>query len=368
MATEHAITRLKIKGFMSIREMNLELSNLNVMIGPNGSGKSNLVAYFEMLRWMVNERLGSWVGLRDGADRVLCFGAKQTQELSSRVEFGDNAYAFRLRHTDSDSLAFMDERLIYAPNDSRGFALGSGHKETLLKTQLRTDGGYLRRADYIDASIKSWRVYHFHDTSRSAPVMQTRDLHDCEFLRADADNLAAYLFMLREDQPTVYSQICKTVRLAIPFFADFHLRPTKNRHGEDKIRLMWQHKRSDRPFLANQLSDGSLRFICLVTALLQPDPPTTIIIDEPEIGLHPHAITLLGALLRSASARMQVIVATQSVRLVDEFSIDDLIVVEQVDGVSRFERRENAELEGWLADYSVGELWESNLLGGRLPA
>ena len=353
---------------MSIREMDLELKSLNIMIGPNGSGKSNLIAYFDMLRYLVQERLRNWVSDRDGADRVLTFGAKRTPHLSSRVEFGDNAYEFALRYTDADSLSFGDERLTLLSEERPGYSLGSGHKEALLKTQMRTDGGFPRRADYIQASIDSWRVYHFNDTSRTARVKQTQPLHADEYLRHDASNLAPYLFMLREDHPAVYSQICKTARLAIPFFDDFNLRPRKNPHGDYQIQLRWKHRQSDEPFLASQLSDGSLRFICLVTALLQPDPPTTIILDEPEIGLHPHAITLLGALLRSASARMQVIAATQSARLVDEFAIDDLIVVEQVDGVSHFARLEFAEFDSWLEDYSVSELWESNLLGGRMPA
>ena len=353
---------------MSIREMDLELKSLNIMIGPNGSGKSNLIAYFDMLREMVEGRVGLWTGLRGGADRVLRFGAKHTPKLSSRIEFGENAYAFELNHTDSDSFAFEDERLIFAPASVGDIVLGRGHREARLKSQLAPRGEAPRPADYIHASIDSWRVYHFHDTSSTAPVKLTRDLYDDEFLRHDASNLAAYLYMLRESHPAVYSQICKTARLAIPFFDDFNLRPRKNPHGDYQIQLRWKHRQSDEPFLASQLSDGSLRFICLVTALLQPDPPTTIILDEPEIGLHPHAITLLGALLRSASARMQVIAATQSARLVDEFAIDDLIVVEQVDGVSHFARLEFAEFDSWLEDYSVSELWESNLLGGRMPA
>lgn len=105
--------------------------------------------------------------------------------------------------------------------------------------------------------------------------------------------------------------------------------------------------------------------MCLVTALLQPEPPSTIIIDEPELGLHPYAITLLGGLLRSASTRMQIIVSTQSVPLLNEFSIDDLIVVERDNEVSVFKRLDEDEFSGWLDNYSVGELWEKNILGGR---
>ena len=367
MVNTHPITRLQVDGFMSIREMDLELGKLNVMIGPNGSGKSNLIAYFEMLRQMMDGRLGLWTGLRGGADRVLSFGGKQTQELSSRVEFGDNAYAFTLRQTDTDSFAFADERPIYTPADPHGYALGSGHKEALLQTQLRTDDGYLRRADYIDASIKSWRVYHVHDTSNTARMKMHSAVHDSDYLRFDASNLAAFLYKLKQQHNDVYTRICKTVQLAIPFFDDFVLEPKAIRHGEEVLMLQWRRNDSDYKFLPAQLSDGSLRFICLVTALLQPEPPTTIIIDEPELGLHPFAITLMGALLDSASEIMQVIVATQSSRLIDSFCIDDLIVVELVNGETTFDRLAETSFDLWLENYSVGELWEKNVISAGLP-
>jgi predicted ATPase len=190
-------------------------------------------------------------------------------------------------------------------------------------------------------------------------------VHDNEYLRPDASNLAAFLFRLSEESPDVYEQIRKTIRLAIPFFDNFDLKPRKLKTEEEQIRLLWKQIDSDYSLWPSQLSDGSIRFICLVTALLQPTPPSTIIIDEPELGLHPYAITLLGALLRSASTRMQVIVSTQSVPLVNEFSINDLIVVERENSGTVFKRHEEEEFKNWLETYSVGELWEKNILGGR---
>ena len=220
-------------------------------------------------------------------------------------------------------------------------------------------------ASFCFAAISGWKVFHFHDTSETAAVKRLGAVHDNDYLRPDAANLAAYLFKLQKDNPDVYSQICKTVRLAVPFFDDFVLKPTQLSSGEEQIRLLWKQTGSDYPLWPSQLSDGSIRLICLVTALLQPNPPSTIIIDEPELGLHPYAITLLGALLRSASKRMQVIVSTQSVPLLNEFELDDLIVVEREDGGSTFKRLEADQFESWLEDYSVGELWEKNILGGR---
>lgn len=366
MVEKRAIDKLTIKGFKSLQDVELELGRLNVLIGPNGAGKSNLISYFQMLRDMVDGRLQVWVAKRGGSDRLLTFGPKLTPQFSSYIKFGDHAYSFTLEHDDDYRFVFTDESLHFSEASPRLINIGGwGNREAQIKPQIRQ--GEPLSADYCYASITSWKVYHFHDTSETAGVMGNRDLHDYKYLRPDASNLAAYLFQLREFHREVYSEICNIVRLAIPFFNDFVLEPKMIKPGDYTIRLMWRQHDSDYEFSPSQLSDGSLRFICLVTALMQLDPPRTILFDEPELGLHPYAIHLLGALLRSASQRTQVIVATQSTLLLDEFDIDDLIVVELENGVSVFKRLQESQFNYWLEDYSVGELWDKNVLGGGVP-
>ena len=281
--------------------------------------------------------------------------------MQTVIRFGDNGYQATLEPTAEDGLAFTGERLYFEGQNLEGSQpdLGSGHKESNLKNEKQEE------ASSCYAVISSWKVFHFHDTSDTASMKRVCAAHDNEYLRSDAGNLAAYLFKLQSENNDIYNQICKTVRLAVPFFDDFVLKPTLLSSGEEQIRLLWKQTESDYPLWPSQLSDGSIRFICLVTALLQPCPPSTIIIDEPELGLHPYAITLLGALLRSASKRMQVIVSTQSVPLLNEFELEDLIVVEREKGCSIFERLEAEKFDIWLEDYSVGELWEKNIIGGR---
>ena len=365
MVEKRPIDKLTIKGFKSLQDVELELSQLNVLIGPNGAGKSNFVTFFGFLRELVEGRLQSWVTAHGGSDRILSFGIKETAGIRAQIAFGNNGYEFTLMPDVDDSLyfEFESEALLYRDSS---FTISRGRSESRLKAHILPDRPV--RAMYIYAAIASWRVYHFHDTSSSARVKRYGALHDNAYLRPDASNLAAYLCKLKNDHADTYSQIVKTVRLAIPFFDDFDLRPRQLRPDEYQIMLRWQQKDSDYPFMPSQLSDGSLRFICLVTALLQPDPPSTIIIDEPELGLHPHAIVLLGALLRSASKRMQIIVATQSVPLVDEFSLKDLIIVERENSETTFKRPNANEFDLWLEEYSVGDLWTQNVLGGRLPA
>lgn len=362
------IHTLSINGFKSIQSLDhFGLTNLNVLIGANGAGKSNLVSYFRMLHELVEERLQVWTAKQGGAERIVSFGIKETSKVESSIRFGDNGYDFSLEPTAEGGFTFAGERLYFKGDSNPNFNpnIGSGHKEARLKETTRNKNRLRPIANHCYGAISHWKVFHFHDTSDTSGIKRLGSLHDNEYLRSDASNLAAFLYQMADEHPKVYQQIRKTIRLAIPFFDDFVLKPQKLPTEEEQIRLLWRQKDSDYAFWPSQLSDGSIRFICLVTALLQPHPPSTIIIDEPELGLHPYAITLLGSLLRSAATRMQVIVSTQSVPLVNEFSIEHLIIVEREQGATVFKCYDEEDFKTWLEEYSVGELWEKNLLGGR---
>ena len=177
--------------------------------------------------------------------------------------------------------------------------------------------------------------------------------------------MAAFLFRIRQTNPIEYEKIRDIVRLAAPFFDDFKLRPVPT--NPELIQLEWLQKDSEYPFRASQLSDGTLRFICLATALLQPFTPSTVLFDEPELGLHPYALTLLANLFQQAANRYasQVIVSTQSAPLLNEFAPEDVVVVERFQGQSTFRRLDSGELSEWLKEYTMGELWQKNVLGGR---
>ena len=368
MSFKHPVDRLTIEGFKSLRKVeNLELSEINILIGSNGAGKSNFISFFRMLSEMIAGRLQSWTRKQGSSDRILSFGVKETEQINASIRFGLNGYDFTLEPTVDGGFVFLDEQLFFHGPYSgpKWIALGSGHSEA----QLPDTYEEATKEDGVEAycyeSISSWKVFHFHDTSNTAGIKRLGALHDDDYLRPDASNLAAFLYRLRDENPDIYEQIRKTIRLAIPFFDDFVLKPRELPTGEEQIRLLWRQRNSDYPFWPSQLSDGSIRFICLTAALLQPDPPSTIIIDEPELGLHPYAITLLGSLIRSASHRMQLIISTQSVPLVNEFTLEDLIIAERREGASVFRRHKPENFEIWLEEYSTGELWEKNVLGGR---
>lgn len=374
MSDKSPIDKLTIRGFKSIRALEgFPLNSLNVLIGANGAGKSNFVSYFRMLGALVAGRLQNWVREQGSVDRIVSFGVKETSIIESSIQFGLNSYHFAIKASVDGGVYFISEIAVFAgyEHDCTGqhyctakAELGAGHLESRLGMNVYRDDEF-NMYDCCYRSISDWKVFHFHDTSDTAGVKRLGAVHDNEYLRPNAANLAAYLYRLSAESPNVYAQIRKTVRLAIPFFDDFVLKPIRLPTEEEQIRLLWRQQGSDYPLWPSQLSDGSIRFICLVTALLQPDPPSTIIIDEPELGLHPYALTLLGSLLRSASQRMQVIVSTQSVPLVNEFSIQDLIVVEREEGGTVFKRHAEEEFKAWLEEYAVGELWAKNILGGR---
>jgi predicted ATPase len=366
------IERLTIKGFKSIRNLDrLLLRDINILIGPNGSGKSNFISYFQMMRELLSGRLRYWTEKQAGADRIVSFGVKETDAVESEIEFSFGAYKFRLEVTKKEDFLFAEER-VSTNHDAAGnkvlfdYSPGPANRESSIKKIMTGEKGK-PIAEPVYEAIAGWRVFHFHDTSDNALVKRSCALHDNEYLRPDASNLAAFLYMLSIKEPGIYRRICDIVRLAIPFFDDFVLKPDELANGDSRIHLYWRQKDSDYVLTAHQLSDGAVSFICLVTALLQPVPPSTIILDEPELGLHPYAVTLLASLLQSAATRMQVIVATQSAALVDEFSIDDLIIAERHGGETVFRRKEGRDFEKWIEEYSIGELWEKNILGGGLP-
>ena len=365
------IKKLTIEGFKSIRKLeDFELRSLNVLIGANGAGKSNFVSFFRLLREMIEQRLQVALATTEGgADACMYLGPKITREFTGKLYFGKNGYEFSLVPTPDNQLIFSEEKTVFYGNltiDRSSF--GSGHPEAKLKDRKDDPGksGASRGAAYyVFNAISSWVVYHFHDTSLSASVRRPHAINDNEIFRPNAENLAPFLYRIQKPDPTSYTRIRDVVRLAAPFFDDFKLRPMPT--TPDMIQLEWLQRDSDYPFRANQLSDGTLRFICLATALLQRLGPPTVLFDEPELGLHPYALTLLGNLFKQASSMRgkQVIISTQSAPLLNEFAPEDVIVVERTNGESIFRRLESSDLSEWLEEYTLGELWQKNVLGGR---
>ena len=366
-----ALHSISIKGFKSISHIeNLPPGPINVLIGPNGSGKSNFIGVFSFLNAIHSEHLQQYVIRAGGADKVLHYGSKVTEELIVRLSFEEKSYKYeiRLKATDADALYVDALRMELEGSQSEHLGYQSGQSfDSTSSDEVELPS--LPEAPQLENDIKnpldSWRLYHFHDTSSGSPMKKTADLNDNRFFRPDGANLAPFLYYLREKHESSYSLIRRTVQRVAPFFDDFALAPQQL--NEDKIRLEWRHKGTDAYFDASSLSDGSLRFIALATLLLQPEShrPSVILLDEPELGLHPYAITMLASLLKQAAAQTQIILATQSPFLLDHFEPEDVLVADRVNGRTQLTRLDTASLETWLQDYSLGQLWEKNEIGGR---
>jgi len=360
---------ITVKGFKSISDIEkLELRPINLIIGPNGSGKSNFIGVFSFLHNVKEGRLSDYVRKSGGSEQILHFGSKVTSRIEIYISFRDavNQYSLELEPTSDDSLYPSSEIVYFWAKDS----FPSPYNEILRPRENGLEAGISapdqsRTGSWIRARLDKWRLYHVHDTSSSSPLRKTSKLNDNLFLRPDGSNLPAFLYLLKQKHENVYRLIVKSIQRVTPFFDDFQLRPDPL--NEESIRLEWKHKGSDQYFSASSLSDGSLRFISLATLFLQPLElrPSIILVDEPELGLHPAAITMLASLIKQASKNTQVIVSTQSPLLLDYFEPEDVLVANRVEGATQFTRLDSSVLEEWLEDYSLGQLWEKNEFGGR---
>jgi predicted ATPase len=359
------IFSIKIRNFKSIREtQDLQIKSMNVLIGPNGVGKSNFISFFKFLNKLFEKQLQLYISQNGRAENFLYFGLKKSSFLSGSITFNNewrNQYEFTMVPDREGNLIFDKEYSNYKRPGSTTWSTKWINTPGRTESVLKEDDGW--RNNYLRNFFTSLRLFHFHDTSFNSRIKQPSITTDYASLQEDGGNIAAFLFRLQEANPQHFKMIEKVVSSIAPFFDRFYLQPDEI--NAQQIYLRWYEVNSDQLFTAHNLSDGTLRMICMATLLLQPNLPATIIIDEPELGLHPFAISKLAAMLQTASEKSQIIISTQSVNLVNEFSADDIIVVERRDNQTVFDRQSEESLKDWLGEYSLGELWEKNVLGGR---
>ncbi|MDQ6472753.1 AAA family ATPase [Flavobacterium sp. LHD-80] len=366
------ISSINIKNYKSIKDSGIiYIRPINILIGPNGVGKSNFISFFKLLNNIYKQRLRNFVAENGYSEKLLYFGRKKSSFLEGNIVFKpdnknvNNRYDFRLIPQSNGNGFFFGRDAggynLYAKNYNENWNYIDFGGEFKEESELTNNSSI--RADYLKDYFQEFRIFHFHDTGNNSPLKQSSKVDDNRTLREDGANLASYLYRIQKTDIKHFNIIEKTVKSVAPFFEKFDLHP--DLLNSDLIQLNWFENNSDERFNAHNLSDGTLRFIALSTLLLQPNLPKTIIIDEPELGLHPFAIQKLGALIKSASTRSQLIISTQSVGLINQFTVEDLLIVNRENGQSTFKRLDFYEFEDWLKQYSLGELWEKNLLGGR---
>lgn len=351
---------IEIKGYKSIKSARVNFKPINILIGANGSGKSNFLSFFEFLNRLYEQKLTEYVALSGGEEKMLHKGSKITSSIYSKIKHGLNGYSFEIKKGEG-MFVFTSEGLWYDnnPNLKNPIDISNYQNEARIKSYS------LPRAEYVRKYLNSFKKYHFHDTGKNSPFTQSSHTqNDIYYLYEKGSNLAAFLFGIQQTHKIVYNRILKTIQSIAPYFSDFHFQP----NNENYIRLQWNDKYSDIIYGVNDLSDGTIRFIALTTLFMQPNLPTTIIIDEPELGLHPSAISKLAGMIKSVATKgCQVIVATQSTDLISHFNPEDIITVDQLSGESVFKRLDSETLVQWLEDYTIDDLWKRNIITTGQP-
>lgn len=376
------ISHLTIKGFRSLKSIErLELGDFNVLIGANGAGKSNILEFFRMMNFAFNSSEGNlqlYVARKGRASSLLYYGPQVTRFMDASIQFdGDHQwsrYDFSLSWGAPDEIFFSSELLAFQREEidphPNQLQLGSGHQESkvLGVANLAANPWQQTTARVFRNRLREIRAYHFHDTSDEANMRLSQDIHREDYLMNNGGNIAPFLFGLKERRPEHYQRILDTVQFIAPFISDFVVEPEAL--NDRFIMLRWRD-RSGEVLGPHQLSDGTLRTIALVTALLQPEEtmPSIMLFDEPELGLHPHGVKIVADLLKAASSKRQVIVATQSPLLIRDYDPADIAVIEREEdrdqrGATVVKRLDPAELACWLEDYDLGQLYEKNVTGG----
>ncbi len=355
---------VKVEGFKSIKKLDLEMNPVNILIGANGSGKSNFISLFTFFRHLSEGKLQTYIEKQGFANAFFHFGSRSTKKILLEASVGNNGYHVEFSHGVANDSLVIDKEYCTFIGSGRRFNIKGSLGESGLAPGGKADSTRVRK--YTREYMQECRVYHFHDTSPTAGFKQAQEESASAYLYPDASNLAPFLRFLKKHWNKNYRYIVSAIQTVAPFFHDFYLEP-RGAEGEKTLLLRWTHKEHDMPFSANQLSDGTARFICMATLFLQPEQyrPSTIVLDEPELGLHPAALDVLADIVKSISKTNQVICSTQSVTFANLFAPDNFIVVDQEKGVSTFTQLDAKELEHWLEEYSMGDIWTKNIIGGR---
>ena len=357
------ITRLEVSGYKSIKNCRIDFERVNVFIGSNGAGKSNIISVFQFLQNILGKNLQKTIDTNK-INSLFYNGKEKDSEIMFEVYFGNLSYGLYLKPTENNKVIIKKE---YFTDQNRE------RNKIIISEESSESSWDIGTGENIDKEIipilakQNWRLYHFGDMGCNASIKQKQDISNNKFLTENGENLAAFLYNLKQNYKEYYIEIIETIKLVAPYFQDFILVPDEE--NQKQIALRWKQIGFRDIFDASEFSDGLLRFICITALLLQPYEllPTTIIIDEPELGLHPFAITILSEMIRQLPEDNQIIISTQSSDVLNEFDVEEVIVIHRDQGKTVCKRLNYQELEIWLDnDYTLAELWKKNILGGRL--
>lgn len=395
---------IKIEGFRSFKKVELNLEPLSVLIGPNGGGKSNFMDLLALLAEAGSGQLANGI-LKRGGFHDIAFGFDTSGEMRVELRFKELLHPWRLALQASGKKLDVVFRMV-----ARAFGTGVQVTEELVRqesaeepalseemvrrglvgsvfkgwsesgglvteersgvspielaiTQVRDPAKY-PAASAVLKKLGEWAFYRDVDVGVQSAVRQPATIRPETRLLPDGSNLSSVFHEIQQEHSDDWADILEIFKTAYPEFVKLTV-PASG--GDGKVILRWFERPFERQggLSANLLSDGTLKLLCLVAILKNPVPPPLICIDEPEVGLHPDWIELVAELMQSAAARTQLIVATHSPQIVAKLDPEQVIVTEKHDGETHLTRLNGKELEKWLDEFNLSDLWLAGHIGGR---
>jgi len=379
----YKINRIKINGFRRLKEVDLQVRPFMVLIGANGVGKTSMLEAFSLLSASASGNLNSALSQFGGIANLLTRGKSedvsflvdmtvpghQPLEYDLRLAPRANGYSIvreilsqkrghpePFKHIDSS-----DKDIRYYEIDEERF-VRPNWAHNPLETSLFQVPKMFRQPEEMRRILATTTQYHVLDVGPRAPVKLPQPMKPATLPGADGEDLVPYLYYLRESDGKRFDSIIDTLQAAFPDFEELNFPPV----AAGMLAMTWKDKNFKKPIYMNELSEGMLRFLWLVSLLQSPDLSTITMIDEPEVSLHPELLSLMSDLMREAAKRTQLIIATHSDRFIRFLMPGEVVVMDiNEDGCATATWADSLDVEKWLSEYSLDEVWRMGRMGGR---
>ena len=377
------IKQLKVEGFRSLKKVTWEPSDLNILIGPNGSGKSNLLRFLELITVAARGGLGKYIQSLGGMDAIVWDG--QARNVTFMLDCIEEALgipdSYTLKMIPTGATYFIDRENLIAKNTQEVFINRSfrkamfkedtgdtlqelesseviGRDETLLST---VSGIPFSDVPMFKAMLSRIAIYHDIRVDNGAEIRRASVTRSEKLIDPDGQNLIPVIHTLYTTNRDFERNLDAGMRAA---FSDEYEKLVFPPAADQRIQLRVRWKTLRREQSAADLSDGTLRFLLLLTLMLNPEPHQVIAIDEPETGLHPAMLPIIAEYAVEAATRAQVILTTHSPQLLDAFTDKNptTTVTKWVDGETVLQNLSGDDLAYWLREYTLGTLFKSGEL------